>query len=307
LTHAKQYLAERFEAWDEIEERPRYNIAPTQPVLTVRKEQGKKVRQFTSQTPRPQSGQRPSVSCHGHASEYVPGALSEENTRLGNEAITEYREYVDKHMNDLSAIDGLVSMLYETGKEPFDAKKLEESRFYRERHIALRPNDPEPYYWIGVTNWTIVQRTNLEIRSEYNMAHVNKQIKDTDALPPDVRKAYAGNYGALVDDGIANLEKAIQLKPDYEPALLSLYLLYHRKADMVHSTAEREALLKQAAPPLDVSQLLLGRLVCTAGWGDPWAGWGEPQRANALSPTLCAPGLWLFVWSLAVSWASSFA
>jgi len=41
-------LAERFEAWDEIEERPRYNIAPAQPVLTVRKEQGKKARKFTT-------------------------------------------------------------------------------------------------------------------------------------------------------------------------------------------------------------------------------------------------------------------
>ena len=49
LTHSKQYLAERFQAADdEIEERPRYNIAPTQQVLTVRKEQGKKVRQFTT-------------------------------------------------------------------------------------------------------------------------------------------------------------------------------------------------------------------------------------------------------------------
>lgn len=40
--------AERFQAWDEIEERPRYNIAPTQPVLTVRKESGKKSRKFTT-------------------------------------------------------------------------------------------------------------------------------------------------------------------------------------------------------------------------------------------------------------------
>lgn len=49
LTHSKQYLAERFHASaDEIEDRPRYNIAPTQGVLTVRKEQGKKIRQFTT-------------------------------------------------------------------------------------------------------------------------------------------------------------------------------------------------------------------------------------------------------------------
>ena len=48
LTHSKQYLAERFEAWDEVEDRPRYNIAPTQPVVTVRKEHGKKTRKFTT-------------------------------------------------------------------------------------------------------------------------------------------------------------------------------------------------------------------------------------------------------------------
>jgi putative SOS response-associated peptidase YedK len=47
LTHSKQYLTDRFQATgDEIEDRPRYNIAPTQPVLTVRKEQGKKIRHF---------------------------------------------------------------------------------------------------------------------------------------------------------------------------------------------------------------------------------------------------------------------
>src|SRR6266699_7137752 len=49
LTHSKQYIAEHFHApEDEIEDRPRYNIAPTQPVLVVRKENGKKVRHFTT-------------------------------------------------------------------------------------------------------------------------------------------------------------------------------------------------------------------------------------------------------------------
>jgi hypothetical protein len=44
-----KYLADRFQvADDEVEEHPRYNIAPTQPVLIVRKEQGKKIRHFTT-------------------------------------------------------------------------------------------------------------------------------------------------------------------------------------------------------------------------------------------------------------------
>jgi len=51
LTHSKQYLSERFEAEasdEELEDRPRYNIAPTQQVLIVRKEHGDKVRQLTT-------------------------------------------------------------------------------------------------------------------------------------------------------------------------------------------------------------------------------------------------------------------
>jgi putative SOS response-associated peptidase YedK len=48
LTHSKQYLAERFEAEDEVDVHPRYNIAPTQQVLTVRKEHGEKTRHFTT-------------------------------------------------------------------------------------------------------------------------------------------------------------------------------------------------------------------------------------------------------------------
>jgi len=51
LTHSKQYLTERFEAEtsdDGLEDSLRYNIAPTQQVLIVRKEHGEKVRQLTT-------------------------------------------------------------------------------------------------------------------------------------------------------------------------------------------------------------------------------------------------------------------
>jgi len=48
LTHSKLYLTERFAAEDEIDDHPRYNIAPTQQVLIVRKEHGEKTRHFTT-------------------------------------------------------------------------------------------------------------------------------------------------------------------------------------------------------------------------------------------------------------------
>jgi tetratricopeptide (TPR) repeat protein len=186
-----------------------------------------------------------------YASQYIPGAPSEENMRHGQEAITEYKDVLDKDPNNMSAIDGLASIMYQMAGQPFDQKKFEESKAYHEKHIALKPQDPQPYYSIGVIDWALAYRGNTEMRSDYNKAHINKQIKDSDALPPDVRKAYTDKYQAMVDDGIASLKKAIELKPDYDDAMTYLNLLYRRKADMVESTAERDNYTKMADDLLD--------------------------------------------------------
>jgi hypothetical protein len=186
-----------------------------------------------------------------YASQYIPGAPSDENMRHGQEAIQEYKQVLDKDGNNLSAIDGLASIEYQMAGQPFDAKKFEESKEYHQKHIALRPNDPQPYYSIGVIDWALAYRGNTEMRADYNKAHINKQVKDTEPLPPDVRKAYTDKYQGLVDDGIASLKKAIDLKPDYDDAMTYLNLLYRRKADMVESSAERDQLTKQADDLLD--------------------------------------------------------
>lgn len=186
-----------------------------------------------------------------YASQYIPGAPSDENMRHGQEAVTEYKDVLDKDANNLSAIDGLASILYQMAGQPFDAKKFEESKAYHQKHIALKPQDPQPYYSIGVIDWALAYRGNTEVRADYNKAHINKQIKDTDPLPPDVRKTYTDKFQGMVDDGIASLQKAIELKPDYDDAMTYLNLLYRRKADMVESSAERDDYTKKADDLLD--------------------------------------------------------
>jgi tetratricopeptide (TPR) repeat protein len=186
-----------------------------------------------------------------YASQYIPGAPSDENMRHGQEAIAEYRRVLDKDANNLNAIDGLASIEYQMAGQPFDPKKFDEAKQYNEKHIALKPADAVPYYSIGVIDWALAYRGNSEMRADYNKAHVNKQVKDTDPLPPDVRKDYTDKYQALVDDGVTNLKKAIELKPDYDDAMTYLNLLYRRKADMVESSTERDELTKQADELLD--------------------------------------------------------
>jgi hypothetical protein len=81
---------------------------------------------------------------------------------------------------------------------------------------------------------------------DYNKNNIKKQVRDDDPLPPAVRSQYASKYGPVVDEGVASLQKAISIKPDYDDAMAYLNLLYRRKADMVESKEEREALKKQA-------------------------------------------------------------
>lgn len=186
-----------------------------------------------------------------YASLYIPGAPSAENLARGNQAVSEFKEVLDKDSNNLSAIDGIGSILFQMGGQPFDAKKFEESKSYHQRHIQLKPDDPEPYYWIGVIDWTLAFRANGEMRMAYNKDNIKKQVKDTDPLPSAVRADYASKYGPFIEEGIADLEKAITLRPDYDDAMAYLNLLYRRKADMVEAPDERANLLKQADDLVD--------------------------------------------------------
>lgn len=186
-----------------------------------------------------------------YASQYIPGAPSAENQAHGNQAVAEFKEVLDIDPNNLSAIDGVGSILFQMAGTPYDPKLFEESKTYHQKHITLKPEDPEPYYWIGVIDWTLAFRANGEMRKDYNEKNIKKQVKDTDPLPAAVRTDYVAKYGSLIDEGISDLQKAIQLRPDYDDAMAYLNLLYRRKADTADSASARADLIKQADDLVD--------------------------------------------------------
>ena len=132
----------------------------------------------------------------------------------------------------------------------FDAAKMEESKTYHQKHIALKPEDPEPYYWIGVIDWTLAFRGNHQMREEYNKT-AKKTIKDTDPMPPALATEFQAKYGATVDGGVESLKKAMTLRPDYDDAMAYLNLLYRQKADMETTTEARDADIKAADDLVD--------------------------------------------------------
>jgi len=180
-----------------------------------------------------------------YASQYIPGAPSEENTRNGEQAVKEFRDVLQIDANNISAIDGLGSILSNMAGTPFKPELFEESKSFHKRHIEQRPDDPEPYYWVGWINWTLVYRANNDLRSDYNK-NTRRQVKPDEAMPASLRDQFAKENSELVEEGIRNLEKAVALKSNYADAFAYLNLLYRQKADMAGSNDEREQLLTQA-------------------------------------------------------------
>lgn len=185
-----------------------------------------------------------------YASQYIPGAPSDENNRIGQQAIQEYQDILQNDPNNLAAIDGMGSMLYNMVGTPFDPKKFEESKTYHQRHIELKPEDPEPYYWIGVIDWSLAFRGNKDMREEYNHT-ARKPIKDTDPMPAALSAQFKDKYSSTVDEGITDLQKAITLRPDYDDAMAYLNLLYRQRADMETSADARDADIKLADDLVD--------------------------------------------------------
>ncbi|HEV2520853.1 MAG TPA: hypothetical protein VGT24_00615 [Candidatus Acidoferrales bacterium] len=181
-----------------------------------------------------------------YATQYIPGAPSDENIRMGQAAVKEFQDVLSVQPDNLSAIDGIGSILYNMAGTPYTRARFEESKTYHLKHISLKPEDPEPYYWIGVIDWTLTYRSNLEMRGKWRLDHPGKALKDDDAMPPDIRADYIKENSDLVEEGISKLQKALELRPDYDDAMAYLNLLLRRKADEAATPDERASLLKQA-------------------------------------------------------------
>jgi tetratricopeptide (TPR) repeat protein len=175
-----------------------------------------------------------------YATEYIPGAPSDENIRMGQQAISEFKDVLSIDPNNVSAIDGIGSILFQMAGTPFTPSEFEESKQYHMKHIALRPGDPEPYYWVGVVDWTLAYRSNAELRLQYNLAHPRKQLQLADPLPKDLRGQYTQESTQLVDQGLDMLNKAIALRPDYADAMAYKSLLLRQKADMSDESARAD-------------------------------------------------------------------
>ena len=175
-----------------------------------------------------------------YAQQYIPGADSQENNKYAEQAIEEFKNVLAANPPKEQQIHSLkgIASLY------FNMKKMDLAKEYYQKVAALDPNDPEVYYSIAVIDWTQAYQPRQEARAKLGLKP-SDDIKDKKTCA-DLLKAISANQ-AVVDDGIAKLQKALELRPDYDDAMAYLNLLYRERADLECDNADaRKADLKSA-------------------------------------------------------------
>lgn len=105
-------------------------------------------------------------------------------------------------------------------------KKFEDSKEYYRKAVELNPNDPESYYSVALIDWSQSYRARMEERAKLGIKP-EEPLEDNNACA-----ALKTANTTVIEDGIAALGKALQLRPDYDDAMAYMNLLYRERADL---------------------------------------------------------------------------
>ena len=162
-----------------------------------------------------------------YVSQYIPGVESADNLRTAQQAIDEYQKVLDTNSSreqKVNSAKGIASLYY-------NLKKFDDAKKYNHIVSDMDANDPDPYYSIGVIDWAETYQPRMEERAKLNLQpldHLNPKNKDQKKACDELKEK---NMPAI-QEGMDVLNKAIQLRPDYDDAMAYMNLMYRERADV---------------------------------------------------------------------------
>lgn len=166
--------------------------------------------------------------------QWIPGAESPENLELARKAKDQFLRVLDKDPNEKTALAYLATLAFNQALSlPLDQKlkMFDEAAKWHHRRIEVDPKEKEAYYTLGVIayqKWIpalMTARSNLRMRPEDPGPLKDKKVKEE----------LKAEYGGIVDEGMQNLNKALEIDPEYDDAMAYLNLLIRERADLLDS------------------------------------------------------------------------
>jgi tetratricopeptide (TPR) repeat protein len=168
------------------------------------------------------------------STQYVPGADNPENKRNAECAIEQFQKVLEDpnvtQANKVLSLKGLASLY-------LNMNDFEKAKEYNRKAIDADPTDADNYYSIAVIDWTQTYKPRIELRTSLGLKDPAQPIKDKKAC----EELKAKNWDK-VEEGIQMLNKALDIRKDYDDAMAYINLLYRERADIqCGDAAAREA------------------------------------------------------------------
>lgn len=167
-----------------------------------------------------------------YMSQYIPGAESPENLQVAKQAKEEFLKVLDQHPNDLTALESLASLSYQQaqGMPDLDAKikKLDEAKEWYLKLIAADPQNKQGFYSLAVIDWVKWYASWMKARADLGM----KPEEPGPLKDKKIKAELKDKYSATIEDGIKNLQKALDIDPQYDDAMAYMNLLIRERADL---------------------------------------------------------------------------
>jgi tetratricopeptide (TPR) repeat protein len=177
-----------------------------------------------------------------YAQQYIPGVSDPDNLQIGEQAVEQYKHVLDANPGKEPSInsDKGIAYIY------LNMKRFDDAKTYYRKATEVDPNDPEPYYSVGVIDWTQTYQPRMEARAKLGLKpedSLNPKDKEQKKVCDELKDKNAPD----IQDGIDVLNKALQLRPDYDDAMAYMNLMYRERADVeCEDPAARAADLKTA-------------------------------------------------------------
>src|ERR1700722_565006 len=185
-----------------------------------------------------------SVNAHlylgtAYMSMWNPGAASPENAANARSAETEFRRVLELDANNTVALASMASLAYNSAsglKGEEKIRKLDDALDWYKRLAAIDPTNKVAAYSMGVIAWAKWYPALMTAR-----ASVGMKPQGPGALPEPVRGELKARYSSMIDEGIANLDRALVLDPHYDDAMAYVNLLIRERADLRDTKEEYAA------------------------------------------------------------------
>jgi TonB family protein len=165
-------------------------------------------------------------------SQYIPGAVSPENLDLQHGAETEFNRALQLDPKNLMALQSLASLKYQEAQgvpdEDEKFRKFDEVASWYQKVLVVDPRAKEAYYSLAVMDWVKWYSALLHARIQLGM----RPAQPCPLANAAVRQDLVARYSSLIADGIRNLERALEIDPQYDDAMAYMNLFLREGADL---------------------------------------------------------------------------